>query len=344
MEFDPNAAAIPGAGIFGLPHGPEEALVHVLGVPFDATTSYRGGTSHGPDAVLAASEQVDLFDLHYGRPYEAGIWMSPKDGRILGWNAAARTLARPIIERGGATKSDQNEVARIEEIGALVNDAVRTFTAKTLEADKLPVILGGDHSTPFGAMLASAQAFPGLGILQFDAHADLRPAYEGFRWSHASVLHNVLAEASGVARVVQVGIRDLCEQEYEAIESDARVEAVYAHSLSAARMEGRVRALARETIARLPSAVHVTFDIDGLDPTLCPGTGTPVPGGLQWDEAMVWLDELSRSGRRIVSLDLNEVSSGPQGDKDGTTWDAIVGARLLYKLIGAALATRTGTT
>ena len=103
-------------------------------------------------------------------------------------------------------------------------------------------------------------------------------------------------------------------------------------------MVGRVRALARETIALLPDAVYVTFDVDGLDPTLCPGTGTPVPGGLLWDEAMVWLEELAKSRKRIVGLDLNEVSAGPDGDPDGTSWDAIVGARLLYRLIGAALA------
>ena len=213
-----------------------------------------------------------------------------------------------------------------------MNERVRAFTADALEAGKLPVIVGGDHSTPSGAIDASAARHGTLGILQFDAHADLRPAFEGLRWSHASIMHNVLAECPGVTSLVQVGIRDLCEQEFDAARGDTRVRMITDLDLDGARQDGRARALARETIAELPELVHVSFDIDALDPSLCPGTGTPVPGGLGWDETMVWLDELAKSGRRVVSLDLDEVASDE--------WDAIVGSRLLYRLIGCALATR----
>ena len=94
------------------------------------------------------------------------------------------------------------------------------------------------------------------------------------------------------------------------------------------------------TVDVLPNDVYLTFDVDGLDPTLCPGTGTPVPGGLAWDEAMLVLRELAKSGRRVVGLDLNEVSAGPEGDADGASWDAMIGARLLYRLIGCAVRTR----
>lgn len=353
MDFDPNAASTPGSGLFGLPqgalHGPGDAHVHVLGVPYEATTSYRGGTAHAPEAILAASRQIDLFDLRFGRPYERGIWMAPIDAEIARWNDEARALAAPLILKGGNTQGgnteggnteegDADTAARVDALGDAVAERVRAFFDERLDAGHLPVLIGGDHSTPLGAIAACAARFPGLGILHFDAHADLRPSYEGFRRSHASILDNVLREVDGVARLIQVGIRDLCEQEFDAIKQDARIDAVFGHDLAAARFGGRVTELARETIALLPNTVYVTFDVDGLDPNLCPNTGTPVPGGLLWDEAMLWLAALAESGKQVVGLDLNEVSPGPEGDPDGTSWDAIVGARLLYRLIGAALA------
>lgn len=339
MDFDPNAASGADSGLFGLPHGPEDSAIHVLGVPFEATTSYRGGTAHGPEAVLAASRQIDLFDLRFGKPYESGIWMAPLEGRFHAWNAAARALTEPIIEKGGAEDSDAGAVARINEIGDEINASVRAFFDERLSGgreSKLPVLLGGDHSTPFGAIAACADRYPGLAVLQFDAHADLRPAFEGFRWSHASIMHNVLQEIGNVSRIVQVGIRDLCEQEYEELRGPSPVTALFEADLDRARFDGRTRALARETLMGLPDDIYISFDIDALDPTLCPNTGTPVPGGLRWDELMVWLEELRQSGKRVVGLDLNEVSPGPDGDPEGTSWDAIVGARLLYRLIGAA--------
>ncbi len=342
MEFDPNAASGADSGLFGLPHGPDDAQVHVFGAPFEATTSYRGGTAHGPEAILAASRQIDLFDLRFGKPYEEGIWMAPIDERFRGWNSAARALAEPLIEKGGAEEHNAAAVAQINKIGAEVNAAVKAFFDERLAraGGCLPVLVGGDHSTPFGAIAACAERHPGLGILQFDAHADLRPAFEGFRWSHASIMHNVLTELDGVASITQVGIRDLCEQEYDTIQNDDRVHAVFDEDIDDARLEVRTRALAEATIAGLPDEVYISFDVDGLDPTLCPNTGTPVPGGLSWNEVMVWLEALVASGKRVVGLDLNEVSPGPAGDPDGESWDSIVGARLLYRLIGAAVHTR----
>ena len=338
MDFDPNAASAPESGIFGLPDDPEGARVHVLGVPFEATTSYRQGTAQAPAAVLAASRQVDLFDLRFGRPYEQGIWMAPPDPRVAEWNEEARALAGPLIEQGGARPGDAVAAARVDELCDRVRSEVRSFAEERLATGRLPVILGGDHSTPLGAIEACARRHPGVGILQFDAHADLRPAFEGFRWSHASVMFNALEGSAEIGALCQVGLRDLCEQEFDLIRGDGRVRALFDHDLAAAREAGLTRAVAREAIAGLPEHVHVSLDVDGLDPSLCPNTGTPVPGGLGWHELTVWLEELAASDRVVVGLDLNEVSAGPAGDPEGTSWDSIVGARLLYRLIGAALA------
>lgn len=347
-SFDPDAAAAPGSGLYGLPHGPDQAAVWVQPVPFDATTSYRQGAARGPAAVLAASHQVDLFDLQTGRPYERGIHLLPTDPRLDGLQREASELAAPIHARGGELGGDERlaaGLARVNSIGAEVNAIVHAAAVEALERGKLPVVLGGDHAVPFGAIQAVAERHPGLGILHFDAHADLREAYEGFVWSHASIFHNVLGRLDSVGALVQVGVRDLGQREHEAIRSDPdRIATLFDTEWAAARLDGaNLRARVRETLARLPATVYVSFDIDGLDPALCPNTGTPVPGGLSWHETMLWLEELARSGRRVVGLDLCEVNPGPAAGEDddpGRSWDAAVGARLLYRLIGTALATR----
>jgi agmatinase len=341
--FDPDAASLGESGIFGLPHDPEHARVHVIPVPFDATTSYRKGTARGPEAILRASKQIDLFDLQTGKPYEQGIAMLDADPRIARLNAEASEKADRIIAVAGVIGGDKtlkNALERVNAIGSDVNRIVRASVEKALDAGRLPVLIGGDHSTPFGAMDACAARHPGLGILHFDAHADLRETYEGFEWSHASIMDNVVKRIDGVAKLVQVGIRDLGEREFERIErSNGRIRALFDKDWQRAKLDGAsLRKLARATIDELPDVVYVSFDIDGLDPTLCPNTGTPVPGGLSWSETMLWLEELARSKKKIVGIDLNEVSPG-DSSPELDSWDAIVGARLLYRLIGTALQT-----
>ena len=348
--FDPNAAAAPGSGIFGLPEDPQGARVHVLGVPFDATTSFRKGTARGPAAILAASRQVDLFDALNGRPYEAGIWMAPLAEEVRRWNEEASRAAEPVIEAGGVGRAGgenadgklRKAAERVDALQEELNRWVEARANEILDRGKLCALVGGDHSVPFGAIQAHATRFPGLGVLHVDAHADLRPAYEGFTWSHASILRNVAERIDGVARIVQVGIRDYSEEERDFIvDSRGRIQTLFDLEWADARHSGQnLKALVRRTLAELPREVYVTFDVDGLDPSLCPNTGTPVPGGLSWNEATLWLDELVRSGRSIVGFDLNEVA--PAADSDaGAGWDENVGARLLYRLIGLAL--KSGT-
>jgi agmatinase len=338
--FDPSAAASPESGIFGLPADPRAARVHVLGVPFDATTSFRKGAARGPAAILAASRQIDLYDHWNGRPYEAGIWMAPLDPRVSAWNEEATHAAEPVIAAGGAGSDARLGKAceRVDAIQAELNRWVEARANEILDHGKLCALVGGDHSAPFGAIQAHATRHPGLGLLHVDAHADLRPAYEGFTWSHASILRNVAEHVDGVARIVQVGIRDFSEEERDFIHgSGGRIQTLYDLDWADAKHSGHnLKALARRTLEPLPGTVYVTFDVDGLEPALCPNTGTPVPGGLTWNEAMLWLDELVRSGRRIVGFDLNEVAPAP-GSTDGSGWDENVGARLLYRLIGFAL-------
>lgn len=310
----------------------------VLPVPFEATTSYGGGASRAPLGILEASGQVDLYDRETGRPYEAGIAMLPQSRRVTGWNREAKTLAAAIIRVGGRIERNARlarALARVNAIGALLNDWVRKETESLLDKGKTVVVLGGDHSAPFGAIDAYAARYPGLGILHIDAHCDLREAYEGFTWSHASIFYNVLEHVPGVSRLVQVGVRDMGSRE-EAFIQQSKGRVVLHHDAELSqRMAGGApwAALVEEIIEDLPRCVYVSFDIDGLDPTLCPNTGTPVPGGLSFHQATSLMLGIARSGRTIVGADLCEVSLGAR--PGGGEWDANVGARILYKLIGA---------
>jgi agmatinase len=226
----------------------------------------------------------------------------------------------------------------VNDLSKQLNQRVAEIATRWIAQGKLVGVVGGDHAAPFGNILAHGRAYPGMGILHVDAHADLRDAYEGFTDSHASILFNVAKRIPEVSRVVQVGIRDLSEDEHAFIHrSEGRFSALYDAELRRRVFEGEpIVRVFDEAIAGLPHDVYVTFDIDGLDPALCPHTGTPVPGGLSFQEAVFLFARLAASGRRIVGFDLNEVAPGPDGDE----WDGNVGARVLYKLIGFALLSR----
>ena len=365
--FNPDDAADPDGGLFGLVCSADEAELHVIPAPFDATCSYRRSAAAGPAAVLAASYQVELFDVAAGEPWRRGIHMLGADPRIATWNAEACGLADGIIERAGRIAGDDAlaaDLARVNELSALADDAIEAQVAASLEAGKRVVLLGGDHSTALGSIRAHARHFrqadhesspgaasPGLGILHLDAHADLRIAFEGFERSHASVLHNALepgldapasdhhpvpGAAEGIAALVQVGLRDLSRGELDHIGRDPRIHTVLDRDWAAARAHGEdLSRIIHGAIERLPARVYLTLDIDGLDPSLCPNTGTPVPGGLSWHEAWMWIEAIAASGRELVGADLVEVSPGADADPCTDTWDAMVGARLLHRILGA---------
>lgn len=328
--FDPDGPAPLGAGIFGLPHTRTDAGVVVVPVPCEVTVSYRDGTARAPEAIRRASHQVDLYDLQTGRAWEGGIHMLAEDDEIGAHARRGRELALAWRRGGGPPP------AELDAHCLAVHTRVQELVGEILAAGAIPGILGGDHSVAFGGIAAAARSREGLGVLQLDAHADLREAYEGLRWSHASVMHNVLERLAGVRRLVQLGVRDLATSEHQAIvASEGRVVTWFDLDCRRRQAAGeRWSDLAAAVVAALPRDVWVSLDVDGLDPALCPHTGTPVPGGLSFSEICLLLEELHRSGRRIVGFDLCEVAPGPEGDE---SLDAIVGARLLYKLCGFAL-------
>lgn len=340
--FDPNAPAN-ADGIFGLPHKPEDSRVVLIPAPWEATVSYGSGTADGPAAILRASHQVDLLDRDTGKPYESGIAMLPISETVRAWSDEARGLAASVIENGGAKGDPQllANIERVNDLGRLLNGWVANETRAWLACDKIVGIVGGDHSVPLGAIAAIADEKPGLGILHIDAHADLRVAYEGFTFSHASIMDNVMREVPTVAKLVQVGVRDYCEQEDDAIRDSAgRIRTFFESDIRRELLDaGSWRRVCNRIVAELPETNYISFDIDGLDPVLCPNTGTPVPGGLSFAEMTMLLRTLVDSGRKVVGFDLVEVAPDPTRVSE---WDGNVAARVLYKMIGFALMSNRG--
>jgi agmatinase len=330
----------PEAGFLGVDVAVQDAALVLLGVPWEATTSYGGGTATAPAAIVTASHQLDVQDAAFGQFYRHGITMVDADAAIARANARARPLAKrhiEAVEQGGA---DVDALAEVNRLSAVVDVAVAAAAARHLDAGRAVGVVGGDHASPFGLMSALAARHPaGYGVLHIDAHMDLRAAYEGFERSHASIFFNVLQQLPQVTRLVQVGVRDFSRDEVEV--ARAQGERVVVHdgrALFQAKARGRPFAeICDAILAPLPPDVYVSFDIDGLDAPYCPHTGTPVPGGLSFDEAVFLIERLARSGRRIIGFDLCEVAPGPDGDE----WDANVGARLLFKLCGALLVSAT---
>lgn len=326
--FDPDAPAV-GGGIYGLPHSPEQAGVVLIPVPWEATVSYGEGTADGPAAILQASCQVDLFDRETGRPYEAGIALLPSPDDVRGWSGRARDLLAK-----GSKADPAYRIQETDRLSVLRNEWVAATARQWLDRGKLVGVIGGDHSSPYGLMQVLAKRHPGLGILQLDAHADLRQAYEGFHWSHASIFWNV-CQGLEISKLVQVGVRDYSSGEAETIEgSGGRIVTFFDPDMRARLQEGEPwNRIAREIVDALPSEVYLSVDIDALDPSLCPHTGTPVPGGLSMAEVSSLLRLVGTSGRRVVGFDLCEVAPDPD---EKSEWDGNVAARLLYKMIGFA--------
>jgi agmatinase len=343
MPFDPGAAAAPDSGIFGLPHSETDARLILVPVPFEATTSYRAGTARGPEAILEASRQVDLWDAETGRPYQAGIHLLPIPDLVRALDRNARRDAQRVMAAGGSGPPESPlspglvaALERVNRAGERLNAWVEEQVSRLLRAGKRVGVIGGDHSVALGSIAAHARQHAGMGVLHVDAHADLRPAFGGFTYSHASVLYNVAEHLPQVSRIVQVALRDLSELEASyAAASGGRIQQFGDQALAQARFQGETwSAQVKRIVRRLPSEVYLTVDIDGLEPALCPHTGTPVPGGLSFQQLCGLLAGLVESGRRIVGLDLVEVAPGEGTDQ----WDANVGARVLYKMIGWMLA------
>ncbi|MGE3298008.1 MAG: agmatinase [Porticoccaceae bacterium] len=263
-----------------------QARFHVIPVPFERTTSYGGGTREGPGAILAASQQLETWDGE-SNPSLLGIHTQP-------------TVA-----------VDGDIEAVMEAIAAATEAAVR--------AGALPVAIGGEHTVTCGVVRGLLRSGIGpFGVVQIDAHADLRDRYEGNPYSHASVMRRVVED--GVP-LFQLGVRACCEEELRA-RRDFHVGAIDARELVVGNR------MTLELPADFPQQVFFTVDVDGLDPSVFPSTGTPVPGGLGWYQTLALFESVARQ-RRIVGFDVMEFAPIP-----GFHAYEFAAAQLIYKFMG----------
>ncbi len=337
-SFDPNSVGVKSNTIFGLPFTEEDAQLVLLPVPWEVTISYRDGTSRGPEHVYEASLQIDLYDSDMPDAWKKGIYMPMPDKDLRMKSDYERQCAQLIIrhlEDGGKIEDNEQLHQKLKEVNQTCGEMVNWVyerTSSLLKKGKKVGLLGGDHSTPLGFIKALAEQHGDFGVLQVDAHADLRNAYEGFTYSHASIMYNVLKEVPQVSKLVQVGIRDYCDEEVVMIrQNPERIATWFDKDIKERQYEGsNWKTICDNIVADLPKKVYISFDIDGLDPKLCPNTGTPVPGGFELEQVNYLFKRLVASGREIIGFDVNEVSEGEHNSADSI--DSIVGARALYKL------------
>ena len=336
--FDPDGVGVGNGAYFGLPFEPEAARLVLISAPWDVTVSYGAGTAYGPDAVIEASTQLDFHDPLAPGAWRRGIATADVDYSLLEQSQRLRSDAERVIDHleGGGSPDDDyvvRKLRRVNEGCAAMNANIGAQAARWLDAGKIVGLVGGDHSTPYGLVRALGARHTSFGILHLDAHCDLRDAYEGFAFSHASIMYNILRDVPQVVRIAQVGVRDFSEGEAALAAAQERIATFDDLSLAEAAFRGETwDAQCRRIVESLPGEVYVSFDIDALTFENCPHTGTPVSGGLTFNQAVWLLVTLVRSGRRIIGFDMVEVC--PAGDD---RIDAITGARVLWKLCGQTL-------
>jgi agmatinase len=349
MGFDATTTISSEFGIFGIPLSETESRVILLPVPWEVTTSYGSGASFGPALIRQASEQIDLFDLELGKAYEQGYHMLPHPVEIKELNDKMKAKAQELISLLTEQSKDEKKInqlrTEVNQASENLNLWVYSQSKRILEQGKLLGLVGGDHSSPYGAIQAVCEkhqvaGMSEVGILHIDAHSDTRKAYHGFIHSHASIMYNVMTSPWKPKKLVQIGIRDFCEEEYEFIKSRSDIKTFFDMDVKRSLLGGEPWArVIQDIIKELPDKVYISFDIDGLDPAYCPQTGTPVSGGYTPDQIYFLFNEIAKAGKKIVGFDLNEVSTGGVEPEEANEWNGNVGARILFKLCGWSVLT-----
>jgi N1-aminopropylagmatine ureohydrolase len=284
---------------------PERAGVYVLPAPYEHTSSYILGSDQGPSAIIEASHQVEFYD--------------------------EMLQCEPYREWGGiATAATLNLIGKVD--GPAV-DAIEAFVRPHVGNGRFLVTLTGEHTGALGAIRAHARRYPNLCVVQIDAHGDLRKAYQGNPYSHASVMARVVDDG---LPLVQVGIRSICPEEIERIKSTDRISTFFAANLldPSGPYEGRATKWVPDVVQACRGPVYLTFDCDGLDASLVPALGTPEPGGLGWYDTLNFVTALA-NGPGILGMDISEIAP-----IEGFVAPQFSIARLIYRILGRIRAGR----
>ena len=320
---------------------PEEADLVLVSAPWSATSDFGQGASYAPDALLDASTHIGLYDVMtdmslVGKVATAEIDYSIQElSQHLGGDVE-KVLSH--VEDGGSISGEYfaRKVTRVNQGLQQMHANVAKQVGEWLDQGRTVGVVGGDHSVSFGAVKAVSERYDGVGVLFLDAHCDLRGEKRIFKYSFDSVARNIVDELPGVSRVVEVGVRDVCEEELSYAANHEQICLFLQERLMAERFRGKTwAAQCSEIVAKLPQKVYVSLDIDVLTIESCPNTKRPVPGGISFNEVASLLCAVVDSGREIVGFDLTEIVP-----KMEATPDATVGARMLFKMCGAALKSR----
>ncbi len=333
--FDPDGPGITTNNIFGLPFSLEESKVVILPVPWDVTTSNKSGAALGPQTVKSQSFQIDLYDEFAPNAWKNGIFMENIPEDIVAENKLYRKKAEEYIdylEQGNKVLSVQLQ-RELDEINFACKKLITNVSDnayKHLLDNKLVALLGGDHSVSTALLDALSKKHKSFGVLHLDAHADLRDSFEGFQYSHASVMFNAL-KLENISKIVQVGVRDFCESEKKIMNQQSdRIKTFTSRNIHNKLFNGiNWNIICFEIINNLPDLVYISFDVDFLKPSDCPNTGTPVPGGFDYEAAMFLMEKLVENNKRIIGFDLVETGNGEI--------DGVVSCRILYRMINIML-------
>jgi agmatinase len=279
----------------------EKSKIAILSAPYEHTVSYGGGTGFGPEGIINASQFVEFFDEEFNRElcFEKGI-----------------TTIKPIDFKG---KTDKDAL-----------DLIEKKVRKLLVQDKFVVTLGGEHTISSAPAKAHFDKYPDMSILHFDAHSDLRDSYEGSKYSHASVMARI-CEFFDPQKIVQVGIRAQCKEEYEFIKENG-IKTFFAHQIKSLT-EGKK--WQQKVAESLGDEIYVTFDVDYFDPSIMPSTGTPEPNGFLYHETLEVFREIVKAGKRIIGFDVVELAPVKKlPHPDLTT------ASLIYKMLNYSFANK----
>lgn len=338
VDFDPNGLGIPNGNFAGFETTLATSKIVFIPVRWDATVSFKEGARFGPDAILAASPQLAVYDEDYPDAWkEAGIFwhdVLPDLGAPQVRESAQKCIAH-LTSGGKSTDPEvQKWYAQVNDANVKLATALKGVASGLLEQGKIVCVVGGDHSTPLGLMHAVAEHHGTFSVLHIDAHFDLYNAFEGFPMSHASIMFNA-SKIGNIDNFAHVGIRSSAPVEAEFVEtSNHRHELFSDRSIQGRMFCGETwSSICKDIVSELGDRVYVSFDIDGLTRSNGPDTGTSVPSGLQFEQAMYLINHLVDSGKTIVGFDLVEVApASPNPSTWEGDWNAIVGSSALLRL------------
>ena len=316
--------------LFGIPTPIEKAQLILIPAPWAVSLDHPP-TVLGPETILRTSYKIGCYQPLYPQAKKLKMAMLPIPH---GWKLKshqlsnsvktylqARQAGSKIINKPLTTRVDQYTLAFKERIK---NKALMYMT----QQNKMVGLLGGEQICALGLIQACAEQYKNFGILHIDAHPDLQKNYQGFHYTHRSLIYHTLQIPQNKS-IVQLGLRDYTEEEANAIQKNPQKITTFPYeTLQQALYKGTTwHQICEEIIAKLPNKIYLSFDIDALDPKLCPTTAQPVPGGLNVNQILYLLQHIVKAGKTIIAFDLSEVAFNGE-----TEWDALVASHLLHRI------------